>query len=489
MVPDGAAPDGAARDDGRRLHPLSPVLGLMANAPRLVLPAVVLLASGPGRLLLLASVALLAIRIAAYWRTTYSVTADGLWFRTGWLQRNERVISLDRVQHVEVVRSLRHRVTGLCALKVSVAGTGSPPVVLDAVDSEEAARIHQLLELGRRLSATDSAPADVPPPPSAPLLHLGLGVLSLGGITGAAVLVMPLFLFVGWEEVGDFIDSDAAADRLQSLSLGVLAVGGLLLAAAVGAALMVLRHFDFTLSRAGADLRIDRGLLERRSSVIPLRRVQSVHLSANVVRRWVGLATIDVNLATAVENEGTGSVDNTVPVGHLRDLEPLVALFAGVDALPAADVAHPRAARRRAIVRRVLVLVLPWALVAVPFPLVAASGSMAGALVAVLSGHLWWRRLRHGADDRVLVAEAGWFVLRRTVQPWAKVQSVSLRQSPGQRALGLCHLDLHVAGAQGTTRVRDLSVAQAAALLQVAPQPTMAEVMAGEMVAASGNGR
>lgn len=482
MPPEDVAGDTAdqtAGDRPRRLHPLSPVLGLLVSAPRLALPGVVFVTNGPGRLLLIAGIVLVALRIAGYWRTSYSVTADGLWFRTGWLQRNERVISLDRVQHVEVVRSLRHRITGLCALKVSVAGTGSPPVVLDAVDDAEATRIHQLLELGRRLSATDSAPADVPPPPSAPLLHLGVGVLSLGGITGAAVLVVPMFLMVGWQEVADYIDSDAAADRLQSLGIGVLAVGGLLAAATVAAALMVLRHYDFALSRAGADLRIDRGLLERRSSVIPVRRVQSVQLSANIVRRWVGLATIDVNLATAVEHEGTGSVDNTVPVGRLRDLEPLVAVFAGVEALPTADVAHPRGAQRRAMVRRVLVFVVPWALLAWPFPVVAAGGSAAGAVVSVISGHLWWRRLRHGADERVVVTESGWLVLRRTVQPWAKVQSVALRQSPGQRALGLCHVDLHVAGAHGATRVRDVSLAQAVAMLQIAPQPTMANVMAG----------
>lgn len=467
------APDGVPR----RLHPLSPFLGVIAMAPRLAVPAVLLVASTTGRVVLAASALLLVVRIAGYWRTWYELNADGLAVRSGWFQRNERVISLDRVQHVEVVRSLRHRVTGLCAVHVSVAGSGSPPVILDAIDAGEARRVHELLELGRRRSAAASAPDDVPPPPSTPLLHLGLGVLAAGGITGAAVLVLPVFVLVAWDEVAGYVDDSAALDRVRSQHVIVLAVGGLLLAAAVAAGLMVLRHFDYTLSRVGPDLRIDRGLLERRSAVIPLRRVQSVQLSANFLRRWLGLATIDVKLAAAVDHEGAGSVDNTVPVGARHQLEPMVALFVGVDRLPAADTAHPRAALRRAIGRRALVLVPPWAVLAWPLPVAALAGASASVAVAVVGGRRWWANLRHGCDSTMLVTEEGWFVFRRTAQPWAKVQSVSLRQSPGQRRTGLCHLDLHVAASRSTTRVRDVGLDQAAAILSSAPAPTMSNVL------------
>lgn len=478
------APDAPAVSDSgaRRLHPLTPFLGVIAMAPRLALPALLVLASTAGRLVFAAGVLLLVLRVAGYWRTWYVLSADGLVVRSGWFQRQERVIALDRVQHVEVVRSLRHRVTGLCAVHVSVAGTGVPPVVLDAIDLTEARRVHELLELGRRLSDVASAPSDVPPPPAAPLLHLGLGVLALGGVTGAAVLVLPVFLLLAWDELSGYIDDEAAVDRVLSQGAVILAVGGLLLAAAAAAGQMVLRHYDFTLARVGPDLRIDRGLLERRSSVIPLRRVQSVNLSANVLRRWVGLATIDVQLASSVDHEGTGSVDNTVPVGSRAALESLVALFAGVEVVPAATTQHPPAARRRAVTRRALVLVLPWALVAWPFPLVALAGAVGGGATAWLCGRRWWVHLRHGSDASVLVTESGWFVVRRTVQPWAKVQSVSLRQSPGQRRTGLCHLDLHIAASRSTTRVRDVGVAQAAALLAWGPQPTMTNVLAASNV-------
>lgn len=474
------APDSpvVAGDVARRLHPLSPFLSIIAMAPRLALPALLVFASTAGRVVFGAGVLLLLLRVAGYWRTWYVLSADGLVVRSGWFQRSERVIALDRVQHVEVVQSLRHRVTGLCAVHVSVAGSGAEPVVLDAIDAQEARRVQEVLELGRRLSDVASAPSDVPPPPPAPLLHLGLGVLALGGVTGAAVLVLPVFLALGWDELSGYIDDEAAVDRVVSLGVVVLVIAGVVLAAVVAAGLMVLRHYDFTLSRVGADLRIDRGLLERRRSVIPLRRVQSVQLSANMLRRWAGLATIDVQLASSVDHEGTGSVDNTVPVGSLAQLQPLVAVFAGVDELPAATRQHPRAARRRAVTRRALVLVPPWALVAWPFPLVALAGSVACGVGAWIGGHRWWMHLRHGSDSAVLVTESGWFVVRRTVQPWSKVQSVSLRQSPGQRRAGLCHLDLHVAASRSTTRVRDAGLDQAVALLACAPQPAMSNVLA-----------
>ncbi|MBA3302526.1 MAG: PH domain-containing protein, partial [Acidimicrobiia bacterium] len=155
--------------DGERR--LSPVTALLAVLDRSLVFPVVALVFGAGRsrfawvFLLLAGLTLVS-GVVRWWRTTWTVRSGALRVRSGLLARQEQVVPLDRVQQVTVVEDLRHRLFGVAALRVEVAGGGSS-VALDALDRATATAVRQELLAVRAVAADalDVAPAFPPPPP------------------------------------------------------------------------------------------------------------------------------------------------------------------------------------------------------------------------------------------------------------------------------------------------------------------------------------
>jgi putative membrane protein len=454
----------------RRLHPLSPLLSAMAAAPRFLVPFVVLATTRWVIVIVVGAAAVLAAGFVSHVRTTYQLTDEQLIHRSGWWQRSTKIISPDRVQTVELIRKLRHQATRTVMVRIELAGSafGGGRVDLDAVDEAEATRIQEVLERGRRRSMDIAAPADIPPPPPSVLLTVPTRDLVIGGLTGASLLFVPIAIITFADEVTDVAGDQIDVDQVRSAPLAVLLLGGLFVVGAIAAGQSVLRHHRLTLTRSGADLRAERGLLERRSSVIPVRRVQLVDVSATFVRRWVGLHSVDVKTASGANGDGAGSVDDTIPVARIGDVERVAPLLLGRTTFPAAASSHPPAARRRAIARRAtgLAVLAAVASLATTSWTVGAGGFIAAVVLGLVWGDRWSRRLRHGIDadgdaasdpsePRVLVVESGVVIWHRRVVPLGRVQSVSIRQTPFQRRVGLVTLSLDLA-ATSPVVVRDV---------------------------------
>jgi putative membrane protein len=468
------APDGDPLPSGgsepMRLHPLSPVLGVIAQLPQLAIPAIAALASPFGRVLWIIAALMVTFQVAQHLRTTYELDDHQLVVRSGLLNRTVRVVALDRVQETEVVRKLRHRITGLAAVRVAMAtsGVGKSAIDLDAVSQVEAARLHAALELGRRRSAGDALPNDVPPPPAASLYSLPTRTLVVGGLTGASMLLVPAALFGTYSQLDSQRVDDAARSFARTVGPAAILVVGVVLVGVASVGTMFVRHYGLTVTRSGPDMRVERGLLERRASVIPLRRVQLVDVSATLLRRWLGLRSVDVGTAATLGNEGAGSVDNTLPVAEVADADALVDVVLGHPA-PQAGIAHPAAARRRALVR----YACRCTLCSVPlFALGVVSGVIGlvgGAVIGLRLGAVSARHRRHGFDADHIVVESGVLLWRRRLVATRRVQSTQITATPLQRRVGLVSVHFDIAGSPSRVTVRDVGTAQYPALLALVP--------------------
>jgi uncharacterized membrane protein YdbT with pleckstrin-like domain len=137
---------------------------------------------------------------------------------------------------------------------------------------------------------------------------------------------------------------------------------------------------------------------------------------------------------------------------------------------------HPAVARRRAQLRRGrwLVATVVVATIASRTPLVAAIGVPAAVGLSWWWGAAWFRRLRHGFDDRqaadggppVIVVEQGVVAWHRRIVPAMRVQSISVQQSPFQRRAAVADLRLDLASAPAVV-LRDVSFDQIAAIAAV----------------------
>lgn len=468
-------------EDALRLHPLSPFVAAVPLLRQVLLSLVLIVATSSQLLLILLVVGVVVFLVPTVirtWFTRYTLDDEQLLVWAGALQRSVRVVSPARVQQVEVVRQLRHRATDLALVRIELVGTvsSSNRVELDALTVAEAERVRDTLERGRRRLAVDAAPVDVPTPPAAPLLRLSTRHLVLGGLTGIPLLVVPFLIISALFELSDLVRQGTGADAEPRGALAVLLVVGLVLAwPIVAGGWMVLRFHGFELARSGDDLVVRRGLLDTRTSVIPLPRVQLVHRSASLLRRAVGLASLDIRTASG-EAEGSSSWITTVPFGPAAELDRLLPMALGRESIELGPLpGHPIAARRRAVTRRFMGIALPVAalivvvLLAADVSFIVLTGTLAVAaagclLLARAWGSAWYARLGHEVRDGLLVERDGVLLEHLRIVPVHRIQSMHIDQSPWQRRAGLCTAVVHLGGGSAEVKVRDLGPVEAVSL-------------------------
>lgn len=492
----------------RRLHPLTPVLDLIVGARGVVVPMVALVAAGGRELgILLAIVVVgalgLVARFVSWMRFTYAFDGDALRVADGVLERRVRTVPAGRIQQVDVRSKLRQRLVGVVELRFdTAAGSGEAEVTLSVIGKGEADRLRRVV-LARRAAAPAPAapvPADMVGPGRGPavgdrpdeahdpgetgepeervLVAMGVARLVVAGMTGArlaAVLAVAGTILGVIDDVPDSIVQRA----VDALPQGVAATVAVAVLAApvwlgLAAASAIVTDFGFTLTDHDGELRVRRGLLERRESTVARRRVQAVRIEESFLRRMLGVASVQLQSAGGGQGADDDVSRMTVPLVRVSELDALVAEVApGLAGLPPLRPAPP-VARRRAIVRRVvpaaLVVAAPAALVAglAPVPGAAAAGLVVLGLLAVAAavaaGELAYRGLGHALVGEHLVTRQGGLLRQTVIVPVAKAQSARLRCSVFQRRAGLASLVVDVAGGGREPTVAEVEAGRLATL-------------------------
>lgn len=476
MTPSDGVP--AATLDIRRLHPLSPFFELILLGKQFLVPLVLLVFAGRGdgsQFLPALPIAIGAVGGFLRWlRFTYTFDGRRLTIDEGVFTRKQRIVPLDRIQQVEMITKFRHRLVGVTVLRVDTAGGGGAEVDLSVVSVREAARLREVLapEGARRAagastgevssSAVDGISGD-DGEAAPPLVEIGIGRLALAGMTGSEMAVMLTILFWILQAVDDLPNSfvqDLAHKVAAPTGVGGFAsAGGVLVALwfTLAAAASVLKNFGFTMRRVGGDLRVARGLLDRREGAMPLHRLQVARVQATLVRRALGLVEVVLQSAGAATGTSGGVGRLSVPILPVEQLPRLLdELLPAPPAGPSDYVPAPPAARRRAILRRVA----PVATVAVVAVVAfrsgwAVAGGVGAVAVAAAAGELAYRGLAHAWQREVLVARSGGLARETVIVPAAKAQSTRLRSTPFQRRAGLATLFIDVAGKGRTPQIRD----------------------------------
>jgi putative membrane protein len=445
-------PDEARRDGSeatafatwKRLHPAAIAVWISGIVGGFAIPLVVLLVLGGERGPLFFSTAFGAIAVigsAIRWtRFWYRLDGRTLVVRGGLLQRWERTIQPTRIQSVDVVQKLTHRLFGVVELRIEVVGGSGTEGSLVALTPEEATQLRALL-------MADHVADDAKEPA---LVRMRPADLLLAGVTGGRVAVVAAM--AGWAfqvlPEGTFVETlDRLAGAGRSDLETVVVVAGVLLTVSIliSLASTILVYWDFTAVRRGNRLVITRGLLQTRRSVVPIARIQAIRLEENLIRRAFGLAALRV--LTAGYGRGSGDEQQSsmlVPVAdRLRCLELAEAVLdsAGLrnaEVLPA----PPRALVRRLCFATIL------GTGAIALGLAFREGALAAALpvlpLALGFQFLAWRALGHALVGPHVLSRSGALVRRTTVADQANIQHLVLRRSPTQRPFGIASLPLAI---------------------------------------------
>ncbi|GIE97053.1 PH domain-containing protein [Paractinoplanes rishiriensis] len=417
----------------RRLHPLSPVLHGAKSIAVVVAALSWQTLSQVGFEKFALVVLVLAVGVVVFsligWLTTgYHVVGRELRISDGLLWRRNRAIPLERLQAVELRRPLLAQLTGLAELRLEVVGGGKTEAPLAYLTVRDAAALRErLLALAGRTpsvlpSVSNEAEPEVPAPPmERPLFRVSNHDLLVSQLLtpqaiflpiGLAFVIMQFVLEAEWTFIG--------------IASTFTAMAGVLLQPIR----RVLQDWDFRLARdPEGRLMVRYGLLETRSQVVPLHRVQTVTITWPLLWRPRGWMHLRLDVAGFAGEPGSDSKrsDRLLPVGDFATARTLV-----WEVLPGTDLAQlatsPPPARAR------------WLH---PFAL---------------------RYYGAGLTPEVFISRWGLLTREMSVVPYARLQSVRVVQGPLQRRLGLATVYADTAGGRsGQARDRDLAEAWALA--------------------------
>jgi putative membrane protein len=418
----------------------------------------------------------LVANLVRWLRFTWRLEGGALIVEQGLLSRSRRVIPFERIQGVDLVRKVRHRIFGVVEVRVEVVGGSQTEGRLDAIALSDAQRLRDTLLHARQ--------RPVPEEPEAPagelLVHMTPAQLVLAGVTGGRVGVAAALLGAAQELFSERLSRlfTDLPDLLSPAGLVALAASLLVAAFILSVIATTVVYWDFRLLRVGDELQIRRGLLEQRLDTIPLRRVQALRIEENLLRRVFSLAAVKVDVAGRAGGDDAREAGLLLPLGTRREARELVATILGVPGLADAELlAHPRRALRRRLVRAVVVT----AVLTAPAVVLAGPPGLTVALLgvpAVAAAYDAYRALGSTQVDGYLVARYGVVVRRTFVVGTRNVQSLALTSTPFQRAAHLATLELQIARsprAGGTPRLLDIGAERGADLLAalVAPQPAV----------------
>ena len=471
----------------RGLHPASFLFELGSHARQLLLPgALVLIAGARGAemwqvygMLLIVPVALVAIARALVFR--YTLTEHELVLRSGLLVRQQRHVPYARIQNIDALQTVVHRALAVVEVRLETAGGEEPEAHLKvlSVPAYEEMRVRVQAARG---AAAGPAPADVAAAgdradarqdrAAVELLKLSTRDLVVCGlIQGRGLIVIGALFGLLWElgladrlasswfgeevagrgvlrQLARAIGGDGIPPRKIVLTAGAL-VAFVILARVFSVVWALVRLHRFTLRRTGDDLRADFGLFTRVAATIPIRRIQTVTVEEGPVHRLFG--RVSVRVATAGgesgESEGLGR-QWLAPVVQVSALAPLMQQVLPDVAFPPAawNPVDPRGVRRAragwivfaALAALLAAPVLHWWTLLVLAAVVAAGELDARRSVAALG----WGLVQDGIAFR-----SGWIWRRQTVAPYAKIQTVALRESPFDRRYAMARVDVDTAGA------------------------------------------
>jgi putative membrane protein len=476
----------------RRLHPASFIFILGSQARQMLVPGLALFFTARTTeagiqfvaMVLFVPFALIAVARMLVFR--YRVDEDELVIRSGLVFKSVRHVPYKRIHNIDAVQNILHRVLGVAEVRIETGGGTEPEAAIQVLSRAAFEELRQHV-LARRTPAAPeaegAAPVAAPLPDAAVILRLEPRELLLSGfIQNRAAFVVAAAFGLMWEfglaegvmesVFGRDMPGRGVARQfllaivgrgevpVRALLLGVAGLAAILLflrVLSMGWAFVTL--YGYTLVRQGTDLRAEFGLLTRVTTTTPLKRVQTLTVQEGVLHRRFGRVLVRVQTAgMGAGGEGQGGRREAI-----APILPRERLQAFVDAvLPGTTVEqvdwqppHPRAFRRAFVVSSVtLVILWSWLSIWLQWRWFALVPVL--LLWAFVSARKYVANLRWGTTDSAVLFRSGWLRRYLTVVRFARVQAVSLSESPFDRRHGMASVQVDTFGASGAVHSVDI---------------------------------
>jgi putative membrane protein len=477
----------------RRLHPASFIFILGSQARQMLVPGLALLFTARTTeagiqlvaMVLFIPFALIAIARMLVFR--YRVDEDELVIRSGLVFKSVRHVPYRRVHNIDAVQNVLHRALGVAEVRIETGGGTEPEAAIQVLSRAAFEELRQHV-LARRAPAVpeaggNAAAAAPAPPETTVILRLSPRELLLSGfIQNRAAFVVAAAFGLMWEfglaegVMESMFGRDMAGRGVarqfllslvgrgdvpaRAILLGLAGLVVLLLVLRVlSMAWALVTLYGYTLVRQGTDLRAEFGLLTRVTTTTPLRRVQTLTVQEGVLHRRFGRVMVRVQTAgMTAGGEGQGSRREAIaPILPRERIQAFVDAILPGTAVEQVDwqTPHPRAFRRAFVVSSVTLAIL-WSWLAVWLQWRWFALLPVLLLWAFVSARKYVANLRWGTTDSAVLFRSGWLRRYMTVVRFARVQAVSLTESPFDRRHGMASVQVDTFGASGAVHSVDI---------------------------------
>ena len=407
------------------------------------------------------------------WITTrYRITTEQVELHTGLLVRKRLAVPRDRIRTVDLTAKLGHRLFGLSAIRVGTGQRDQPGedgLTLDAVSSAEAERLRVLL-----LTIAKAPAAEVVGERAGVVLSkwdnrwLRYAPLTLSGLVAAGALFGFVMNFARELDIEVFEPMTEAvrwvAEQPLGLTVAVFA-GVVLLVATLGSVLVyVVQFWGYQLTREPDDtVRVRRGLLTTRSVSVAEQRLRGVELVEPLLLR-AGRGAHAKTVTTGLGRKGESNL--LLPPAPVTEAHRVSAEVLGTEESPTRTPLrrHPMAALRRRMVRAVVPLLVPAAVLAWFAPSWTWQVVLALVPFSAALGYDRYRSLGHALTERHLLARAGSAIRETVALQRTGIIGWRISRSFFQRRAGLVTITATTAAGDGAYHVVDVAEADGLAL-------------------------
>ncbi|WP_158735391.1 PH domain-containing protein [Alteribacillus sp. YIM 98480] len=400
-----------------------------------------------------------------YWASfRYQFDEGELRIKQGIFIKKNRYIRKNRVQSVDIVTGMFHRLLKVEKVKIETAGGGmEPEVELAAVKQREAQFIRAQLksvevpnqsegeevqELGR--STQRSFYYKVP---LKSIIITGLTSGKVGLVFSAAAALI--------SQIDQFLPRGFYENSIGVLiSKGAVFLTGLLLVVAfiawiISIFITVIQYGNFEIAKNDKELIISRGLLEKRHLTLQLNRITSVRYVCNPLRQWLGVWSIYVDSAGGGSKEEQLST-LLLPLGSRKEIDHLMKEVLPYAKMPETIQPLPKKAAFRYIIRTSIV----WWLLAFPVMSFLPNGWVFFVLPLSFS-YLGWLRYKDSGYTlcrNQCVLQTRLFSLSCNILPKNQIQSITYQQTFFQKKRKLYTLSADILSTTGgrTFQLKDM---------------------------------
>jgi len=427
----------------------------------------------------------LAITGIVKWRRfEYWFEDDELRIESGLFVKKKRYIPFDRIQSLDYTEGIFHRPFGLVKVKVETAGSSSAKQAegeLTAITKEAAKRVEiEMAEAKKRqrempvaeseaLNVLEEMPVEEEAKFQKIFTMTTKDLLVLATTSGGVgVILSGAAIFLS--QFGDLLPFEWMYEEISAfIKFGVLIVAiavflGLLGVWLLSVAMTFLSHFNFTIELDKEDIVITRGLLEKKKVTVPLKRIQSVVVVENPLRKLFGYASVAIHSAGG--SIGQSSKINLFPIVNRNKVEAYLE-----EIFPDLNLEEPTnklTVKGRPFYYRIdFVWMLPviGALTYFFFPY----GLFSLAIIPIIIAYGMWQH-RSAAYDMTgnqLTMRFRGFSLQTAYMMKKRVQSMEMKQSYFHRRKGVATVIANIKSGMGTyhATVHHMNVEEAEKIL------------------------